>query len=117
MTLTNEDILKLGKLIKSTIRSEVGNETKSLKSSLTSEMKITRMRIQLSISSLEDKIKDIEINQTDDHKLLLSMKKDIKKLDILLNKTSDFLDKDNLNIFNKLNKTRAEIRLPELNFV
>lgn len=116
MALTNDVILKISKEIKSIIRSEVGIETKGLKNSLTSEIKSSRMTLQLSIGEIEDKIKDIELGQNSDHKLLASIQKEIKKIGKSLNKASNILDTDNLNTLKRIKRVENYLRLPEMNF-
>lgn len=116
MALTDDDISKLSKIVKTIVRSEVGNESKDIKSVLGTEIKLSNMRIQNSINELEDRIKNVETTQNDDSKILTSVEKNIKKLRKDLEKTIGFFDKSDIALHNKLNKTRSEIGLAEFNF-
>ncbi|WKZ25653.1 MAG: hypothetical protein QY322_04740 [bacterium] len=116
MSLTNEDITKIGKAIKTIVRLEMGNENKNLRSSLIAEVKMSRIQILSTISELESRIKNIEANQSEDRKVLLSLYKEAKKLRKDLTKTIDFFDRSNLSTREKVNKTRRELGLQEISF-
>ena len=110
--LTSQDL----KLIRSAIRTEIGNEGKNLKNLLTSEIKMTKIQILTTISTIEDRIKNIEISQEEDIKLLMSLHKSAAKLRKDLTKTIDFFDKSGTETREKLNKTRKDLRLKEVEF-
>jgi hypothetical protein len=60
-------------------------------------------------SKLEEKLSPIRNN-------IQSIKKDVKKLRSGLKTTVNFFDKEDSTLLKKLNKTRSEIGLSELNF-
>lgn len=116
MALSNEDILKIGKTINPIIRSEISNEVRSLKKTLSAEIKMSKIQILSTISELEDRIKNIEVGQDDNSKQLLLLQNQIAKLRKDLTKTISFFDKSNLSTREKVNKTRSELGLKEVAF-
>jgi chaperonin cofactor prefoldin len=116
MTFTKNDISTLSKIIKTVVRSEVSNEVKDLKSTLSAEIKLSSMRIRSSINELEDKVKNVEVSMTTLQNDMTTVKSGVKKLRKDLEKTIGFFDSNDVSLHNKLNKTRSEIGLSEFNF-
>lgn len=116
MSLSNEDVLKIGKVINPVIRSEISNEIRNLKKTLTGEIKMSKVQILSTMSELEDRIKNIEVGQNDNNKQLSLLQKQIVKLRKDLAKTIDFFDKADLSTREKVNKTRSELGLEEITF-
>lgn len=78
--LTDTDIKVLEKSIRKIVREEVTNESEDLKSRLESELKSSRMRIQIDIRELTDRLKNSEIRLTKLEKINQEILKNVKKI-------------------------------------
>lgn len=99
--LTKDDL----KQIRSLVREEVGNEVQASKDDLDSTIRDARMRVQVDVRGLADRVKNLEIRVTRNHKEVLSK----------LERTSDFLDRENLKVVKRVEQIEEELRLPAKN--
>ncbi len=99
----NREYNKLLKDMRKIIREEVGNEVQASKEELDSTIRESRMRIQTDIMENTDRIKNLEIRVTKNHKEVLS------KLKI----TSDFHDQVGLNLAKRVKKIEQHLILPK----
>ena len=83
MMLTKTDIQR----IRGVVREEIEAEVSNAKTSLESQIRMSRMQVQHDISQLGDKVKDIEIDLKDIKK---RVRKTEKTVDIMI----DMFDKD-----------------------
>lgn len=83
--LTKQDLSQ----IKKVVRDEITLEAKDTRTSLRSEIKLSRMEIQSDLSDLTDRVKNLEIQSGE-------INKTVKKIDKKLDKTIDFFDKKHL---------------------
>ena len=110
--LNSTDLKSLKKLF----RQEISSEVRNLNGNLMAEMKMSRMRIQGSINSLEDRIKNAEITQNQDSKNITKLGKNVNKLRKDLTSTINHFDNRNDSVKSALKKTRNELNLSELEF-
>ncbi|MBI3985202.1 MAG: hypothetical protein HY344_04710 [Candidatus Levybacteria bacterium] len=81
--LTKTDIQQ----IRGVVREEIEAEVSSAKTSLESQIRMSRMQVQHDIGQLSDKVKDIEIDVKD-------VKKRVRKTEKTVDTVIDFFDKD-----------------------
>ena len=93
--------------IKKVIRSEVETEGKNTKDKISEEIRTARMRIQIDIKDLQDRVKNLEVRVND-------MEKEIRKEFIKTRKeislSVDFLDKDYLRLKQKVEKIEKRVQ-------
>ena len=103
--ITVEDLQK----IKRVLRSEIEAEGKRIKSYVSSEIKLFKFGVSNNLSSTNDRLKNIEIITSDTQSR-------IKKLDKRLTKTINFFDNADADTRSKVNKTRKDLGLNEVEF-
>lgn len=101
MSLTNDDL----KAIRKVVREEVENETNAAKDELSSDVRMSGIRVQGEIRELKDRVKNLEIRITKDHK---EIKGEIKYV-------VEFLDKQDMNIVKKVKKIEQHLGIPSEN--
>lgn len=118
--LTKSDFKQIGtivqKNVQDVVRDEIGNETKGLKNSLESEIRMSRMRLQSSINELEDRFKNIEIGNNKTHKEITEIKKGVANIYKRLKFTSDILDKDNIRTLKRVRRIELHLKLPDIDY-
>jgi division protein CdvB (Snf7/Vps24/ESCRT-III family) len=104
--LTNDDFVKIKKLIQETVqpivREEVGNEIQTAKNEIQADITLSRMKVQNDIDELKNRIKNLEIRLTKVH---TDLKEEIKMV-------SHFLDKDNMKTLKRVEKIEEHLQLP-----
>ncbi len=93
MVLTKTDIQQ----IRGVVREEIEAEVSNAKTSLESQIRMSRMQVQHDISQLGDKVKDIEIDLKDIKK---RVRKTEKTVDIMI----DMFDKDIIAVGKRVEK-------------
>ncbi|MBI2268656.1 MAG: hypothetical protein HYU80_04455 [Candidatus Blackburnbacteria bacterium] len=88
--------------IRGIIREEVENEVQASRDSLDSTIREARVRIQTDVRDQADRIKNLEIRITGNHK---ELKKEIRQV-------ADFLDKENLKTQKRVSRIEDHLDLP-----
>lgn len=102
--LTKSDLSQIKKLIqeetRKIVREEVEVELDDFKSSLTAELKLTRMRIEGEIGQLSNRVKNLEIAS--------------RRIEKKLDKAIDFLDRDIMNTLKRVERIETHLKLPSI---
>ena len=94
--LTKQDL----KQIKTIVRDEVVSESETTQRRLTTEIKLTRMKIQEDLDSLKDRVKNLEILTG--------------KIDKKLDKGFNFLDKEHLDLVKRVKRVETHLNIQPL---
>ena len=107
--LTKTDLKEIDKVLKKRIREEVEAEGRNIKDELTN--KIVNFRLDLSQNTREigDRIKTLDIRINNIEKIT---KKGFEKIEMKLDKTSDFLDRDNMQTKNRVERIEKHLQFP-----
>ncbi len=100
MMLAKTDIQQ----IRGVVREEIEAEVSNAKTSLESQIRMSRMQVQHDISQLGDKVKDIEIDLKDIKK---RVRKTEKTVDIMI----DMFDKDIIAVGKRVEKVKQYLSL------
>ncbi len=100
IVLTKTDIQQ----IRGVVREEIEAEVSNAKTSLESQIRMSRMQVQHDISQLGDKVKDIEIDLKDIKK---RVRKTEKTVDIMI----DMFDKDIIAVGKRVEKVEQHLSL------
>jgi len=100
MMLAKTDIQQ----IRGVVREEIEAEVSNAKTSLESQIRMSRMQVQHDISQLGDKVKDIEIDLKDIKK---RVRKTEKTVDIMI----DMFDKDIIAVGKRVEKVEQHLSL------
>ena len=109
--LTKGDLTAIDKLVSKRIREEVETEGKNTRDELKSDVISSRMRLDMRIGELADRIKNLEIRVNNEGK---NSKKGFQKLDKRFTELFDFLDKDQLKTANRVERIEKHLKLPPL---
>lgn len=99
MSLTTDDL----KAIREVVREEVENEATAIKDELSSDMRMSGIRIQADVRELKDRIKNFEIRISNNHK---EIKKEIKQV-------ADFLDKQDVELHKRVKQIEKHLNLSQ----
>lgn len=106
--LTKTDLSSIDKIVKKRVRQEVEAEGKNIRDDSRSELRSTRMRIQEDVRELSDRTKNLEVRT---NSLEKEMKKGFKKIEKSLEKTSDFLDREDLKSKKRIKRIEKHLNL------
>lgn len=108
--LTKQDLSQ----IKKVVRDEVTLEAKDTRTSLRSEIKLSRMEIQSDLNDLTDKAKDIDQRLTETQKDVSITKKDVKKIDKKLDFVIKFFDKKHVALEKRTERIETHLNIQPL---
>lgn len=104
--LTKEDLLAIGKLVdkkvRVIVREEVENEVQAARDSIEVKMTSDRIRVQSDVRGLSDRVKNLDIRVTKNHR---ELKKEIKQ-------ASHFQDTANLDTLARVRKVEDRLGIP-----
>ena len=107
--LTKTDLKQIDKVIGKRIREEVEAEGKNTRDQLKSDIISLRMRLREEIAELANRTKNLEVGTNN---LKKEMIKGFKNVNTRLEKTTDFLDRDNLAIKKRVQIIEKHLHLP-----
>lgn len=105
--LTKQDFSQIKKIV----RGEVVSESEAIKSDLGSEIKQSRIEIQLKIRDLANRVKDVEQQSRENGKNIIELKKDVKKIDKRLDEGFNFLDKEHVNLVKRVKRVETHLNI------
>ena len=107
--LTKTDLSKIRKLV----REEVEAEGENIRTEVNGEIKLAGIRTTTELQSVNNRLKNLEISSAKMGKDIQILKTDVKKVQKDLNKTSNFLDKENLQTVKRVRVIEEHLDFPE----
>ena len=109
--LTKSDLKSIDKLVSKRIREEVEAEGRNTRDELKNDLITSRMRTELNIRDLADRIKNLEIRVNN---AAIDSKKGFKKMEKQFTDLFDFLDKDQLRTTKRVARIEEHLKLQPL---
>jgi predicted nucleic acid-binding Zn-ribbon protein len=104
--IDSKDLKLFEKTMRKIVREEVKAESENLEAKINSELKLFRMRLQNEMLDLTDNIKTLQVKINKLDLQISKLRKDMQK-------TSDFLDRDNLRTLGRVKRMEEHLQLPQ----
>ena len=101
--LTKTDLSQIEKLVRKVVREEVESEVGNAKEELGSDLRLTKIALTNRIYDVESRVKNSEI----------SIKREIKKLQIILDHMDNFLDAEVMADRKRVDNIEKHLGFPE----